>query len=463
MLLRSANRPRFLLFLIQSYLFALLFDAILRKWLLPGLSSQVMMIKQVIAILIVLTGIFSVKKFSGWEKSFAIVGLCVLITSLIAGHGNLAVTLYGCLPYWFGLTISYIIGKTLCKKDLLTIGKLLIYTSIFNSLLIILQYILPVNNILNYTGGKIAENITGLSAAELAGIYRPAGIFMHATQSGLFMLLSFTLILYFLLIETKFIKRKIIITAGFFDAIACVCSVSRTVIFIHIGTFLFFSYFCSRGDFFKKTFKSIFYAIPIIAILMLTPFGQNAINNILTRFDEASRVQYSKKSTIEGTLADIWNRNVNYNVNAIINPHTIKGDTIPFWGYGQGISTQIGGKLLNIKTKSGFALAEFDGLRIMCESGYIFGWIIIFIRLGYSFRFVPQLGKLRKHKKYLSIVLFPPFLISFYLINTWGNVFLSNWAFLCGGLFLAAYRVEKQNKKNKYENISISSYRKSKC
>lgn len=453
MLFKSANRPSFLLFLIQAYLFAVLFDAILRKWLLPELSSQIMMVKQIIAILIVFTGMSFAKKFSGWEKSFAIVGFCVFITSLIAGHGDLTVTLYGCLPYWFGLTTSHVIGYTLNKKDLLDISKFLIYISIFNSLLIIIQYLLPVNNILNYTGGEVAENIRGLSAAKLAGIYRPAGIFMHATQSGLFMLSSFALILYFLLIETKYIKRKIIIAACFLDVIACVCSVSRTVIFMHIGTFLFFSYFCSQGDFFKKTFKFILYATPIIIVLMLTQFGKNATNNIIARFDEASRVQYSKKSTIEGSLADLWDRNAAYNVNAIINPHTIKGDTIPFWGYGQGISTQIGGKLLNINSKSGFALAEFDGLRIMCESGYIFGWLIIFIRLGYSFRFIPQLGKLRTQKKYLSIVLFPSFLLSFYLINTWGNVFLSNWAFLCGGLFLAAYRVEKRNfkKQNKYE------------
>lgn len=447
MLFNSINRSKVLLLLIQFYIFALLFDAIVRKWLLPGLSSQVMMVKQIIAVLIVLKGISSIKELSCWEKSFAFIGLCVFIISLLAGHGNFTVALYGCLPYWFGLTTSYIIGQTLNRKDLQSIGKLIIYTSIFNSLLIIVQYLLPVNNILNYTGGTVAENITGLSAAELAGTYRPAGIFMHATQSGLFMLLSFALILYFLLIDTKSIKRKVIVIACFLDVIACICSVSRTVIFMHIGTLLFFSYFCHNRDFIKKTLKLTFYAIPIIIVLILTPFGQNAISNIMTRFDEASRIQYKKKSTAEGTIADLWNRNVTYNINAIIDPHTIKGDTIPFWGYGQGISTQIGGKLLDVKSKSGFAYAEFDGLRIMCESGYLFGWLTIIIRLGYSFRFLPQLNKLKRRRKYLCIILFPPFLISFYLINTWGNVFLSNWAFLCGGLFLASHRMAQQNRK----------------
>lgn len=447
MLFNSSNRSKFLLLLIQFYMFALLFDGIVRKWLLPELTSQIMMVKQAIAVLIVLKGISTIKKLSGWEKSFAIVGLCVFITSLLTGHGNLTVAMYGCLPYWFGLTTSYIIGKTLNKKDLLATSKLIIYTSIFNSLLIIVQYQLPVNNILNYTGGEVAENITGLAAAELAGLYRPAGIFMHATQAGVFMLLSFALILYFLLIGTKYIRREAIIIACFLDIIACVCSVSRTVIFMHIGTLLFFSYFCTNGDFIKKSFKSILYATPIIIVFILTPFGQNAISNITARFNEASRVQYTKKTTVEGTITDLWNRNVTYNINAIIDPHTIKGDTIPFWGYGQGISTQIGGKLLNINSKSGFSFAEFDGLRIMCESGYLFGWLIIIIRLGYSFRFLSQLGKLKKRRKYLCIMLFPPFLISFYLINTWGNVFLSNWAFLCGGLFLASYRMAKQNRK----------------
>ena len=192
-------------------------------------------------------------------------------------------------------------------------------------------------------------------------------------------------------------------------------------------------------------FKMSYVLIPILFIVTLSPVGNKAIDNLERRFTEASKVQSGNISTTEGTLNDLWNRNVVYNVEALINPHTMDGNSIPFMGYGQGLSTQIGGKILNLKMgKSGFALAEWDGLRIMCESGYILGWLIIFIRLGYVFRFIPRLKFYRKKNQFLTICLFLPFLMSFYLLNTWGNLFVSNFAFLVGGLFLSASKNEYQ-------------------
>ena len=183
----------------------------------------------------------------------------------------------------------------------------------------------------------------------------------------------------------------------------------------------------------------------MLILLTFSKLGSSAINNVSKRFDEASRVQYGKVSTSEGTLNDIFYRNIWYNVDAVLDPHTIDGNSIPFWGYGQGMSTQIGGKLLNVKSgRSGFALAEWDGLRIMCESGYILGWLILFIRLGYVFRFIPHLAFYKKENQFLTLSLFLPFLLSFYLLNTWGNVFLANYAFFAGGFFLSVSMNEKQ-------------------
>ena len=193
----------------------------------------------------------------------------------------------------------------------------------------------------------------------------------------------------------------------------------------------------------KIILKNLPFAIIGLVLLSCLPIISSATDTILARFADASVDQYAGKGTIEGTLLDLYYRNVVYNIEAIINPKTFDGETIPFWGYGQGMSTQVGGRLLGITENAGFALAEWDGLRIMCESGYFFGWTIIFIRMGYAFRYLFSIKTFKQKHNYLSLIILPAFLVTFYLLNNWGNLFLSNMSFLVGGIFLASkkYRI----------------------
>ena len=431
--------------LILFFLLSIIYDGVFRKWLLAPFSVPLMMVKQVIAILICLNNFSVFPRMSVWEKSFIFVGTIAFLTTLAFGHQNLTVAIYGCLPFWFGLPICFIISNKIQVSDLIAYIKIVIYSSILNSVLMILQFQLSPSHILNYRGGEVDARIQDMSVSDMSGLFRPAGLFMHDVQSNLFMLLSLVLILYCLLFNKYIISRKTLIIAFLLEMFACVCSASRTCIFLHFGTILFFVFYCMKRKNLRILFKMSYVLIPILFIVTLSPVGNKAIDNLERRFTAASKVQSGNISTTEGTLNDLWNRNVVYNVEALINPHTMDGNSIPFMGYGQGLSTQIGGKILNLKMgKSGFALAEWDGLRIMCESGYILGWLIIFIRLGYVFRFIPRLKFYRKKNQFLTICLFLPFLMSFYLLNTWGNLFVSNFAFLVGGLFLSASKNEYQ-------------------
>lgn len=426
--------------LIYIYIYAILFDGVLRKWVIPMFSTPIMMIKQVVAVLIFLFGIKYWNKMKTLEQSFFFIGVCVFITTMLFGHQNFIVAIYGCLPYWFGLPVCFIIGKSFNYHDLIKIGKILVYTSILNSVLLILQFNLPVTHILNYQSGEIDAGIIGYSISSLQGGFRPSGLFVHNTQNGLFQILSLSYILYFLFFAQKSINKNILIIALVLDIVSLPFSVSRTNIFYQFGVLLFFACFCANREQWWRFFQ--FLPLLIIAFFLLrqVPFVNTAINTLFARFDDASRSQFSGVSTTTGTLMDLYNRNIVYNLKAIFQPQTFDGERAPFWGFGQGMSTQVGGRLLNLKANAGFALAEWDGLRIMCESGYIFGWLIIYIRLAYSFRFLFRIRDMQHKHKYLSLIFLPSFLVSFYLLNNWGNLFLSNFAFMVGGLFLASYR-----------------------
>lgn len=431
--------------LILLFVFSLLFDGVFRKWFLVPFSTQLMMIKQVLAILICVFNVNMYMEMTRWEKSIVLIGILAFLTTLMFGHHNITVAIYGCLPLWFGMPLCFIIGRKLQSADIVFILKLVVYAGLINSVLMILQFNVSPSHILNFTGGDENAGLSTMMVSEMAGTFRPSGLFVYNTHSNLFMLTNFSIVLYMLVSNTNIINRKLIFLSLILELFACVCSASRTCIMLHIGVFVFFLFYCIGSRDRSKMLNLLVCIIPMLILLTFSKLGSSAINNVSKRFDEASRVQYGKVSTSEGTLNDIFYRNIWYNVDAVLDPHTIDGNSVPFWGYGQGMSTQIGGKLLNVKSgRSGFALAEWDGLRIMCESGYILGWLILFIRLGYVFRFIPHLAFYKKENQFLTLSLFLPFLLSFYLLNTWGNVFLANYAFFAGGLFLSVSMKEKQ-------------------
>lgn len=431
--------------LVYLYIYSIVFDGIFRKWLLPQYSTPIMAVKQVLAAIIFVYGYRYWKYFTGWERASLAIGFIAFLTTLAFGHGNIYVALYGCLPFFFGIPLCLIISKILYKDDLIRIGKVFVFVLFVNSILIIAQYNLPITHILNYTAGDV-ERIEDYAISELAGGFRPMGIFYHGTHNSLFSLVALSFLLYFYFFRKGIANKLFLIVVLVLDIVASVCSVSRTNIFLHIGLIAFFFLVISNFKTKRNFVLSILIFLPIFYFFVQkTTFFTGAIENLENRFENASEAQYAGESTLQGTINDVWYRSVQYHLNAIIDPKTFDDQSPPFWGFGQGMSTQIGGRLLNVgDSRSGFTLAEFDGLRIMCESGLLLGWSIIFLRLGYVLRFLIKAVRFKRQKYFLAFCLLPPFFISFYLLSNWGNIFTANMSFIIGGLFLASMKIRQK-------------------
>lgn len=449
-IIKKYKSRSYLVRLIFLFMFFTIFDGIFRKWLFPSLSIPIMVIKQIIAIWIVFKASHYYSKFGAWEKSFMIVGGIVFVTSLLFGHQNLLVAIWGCLPYFFGLTLCCIIANVLSFDDICTIGKIIVYFVPINAALTAIQLILPAGHWLNYKAGGEIE-YESISAIELMGGFRPSGIFMSTGTLSLYLLMAMEFLLYFLFINQNVIKNKILLIIAYLCCwTTSICAVSRTCVFYVLGMTAYALFFLIIKD--RKTLSRVIRYSVIFAfafgLLLSTPLGESATENMGNRFTAASESNVgTKKSTLYGTVYDIYNRNIAYMVNGLIDPKTESGAPVPFLGYGQGMSTQVGGRLLYGENKSkdiGFALAEWDGLRIVCESGLMLGLVILFIRLGYVFRFFGSLVSYSRRNMYMSVFLYPTFLLTFFVMNTWGNVTNASFAFLSGGMFLAAKRIESQ-------------------
>lgn len=426
--------------LIFIYIYTTIFDGIFRKWILPQMSDVLMIVKSVIAVAIFFEGMRYWNRFTKWEISSILLGYLSFVLTLLVGHGNLAVAIFGVFPLFIGIPVCFIIGQELKQADLIKICKGFVYVAIVNSVFIVIQFLLPVTHLLNFGGGS-TEGIEGASVASLEGGFRPPGIFYHNTQVVAFCSFAFALMLYFYFIRKNEIRKYVLTIAIILELIAVVFSSSRTNVFVHLIVFSFFFFFTTNAKRKMKFLKVVVLSLPLLIAIASTNLLESAFDNLGSRFENASQSQYRGVSTLEGTINDLIYRGVIYNLDALIEPKTFSGEDPPFWGFGQGMGTQVGGRLMELgKSTAGFALAEWDGLRIMCESGLLVGWLIIFVRVGYVFRFLFMISYLRKKRKFLPLCILPSFLIMFYLTSTWGNVFICNFAFIVGGLFLASLR-----------------------
>ena len=440
---RAVDKALRLRYLIYAYFFLLLYDGILRKWIFPDYDNIIMVIKQAVAVLVVFYGGQQITRLTGWEKAAVWGGIVTFLLTLLVGHGNLVVALWGCYPWLIGFPLCYIIAKGLRYNDIDRMGKIIVYTSIVNSLLIILQFSMPIDSWINYQGGEVNDRMSRFSVSELYGLFRPAGIFMHYSHSALFTLLALSFQSYFFLYRKEVMNKWMLYMAVLLLFITIPFAISRIMIFYIVGFVAYLIILVMSAKNRWRLAKAFIVSLPLLYVVSTTSSAKRAWRTMMKRFDVAVMVQYGETSTASGTMTDIYDRGVVYNIKALTDPKTLDGDDVPFWGYGQGMSTQVGGRLLGLREHAGFSLAEFDGLRIVCESGLFLGWILLFIRLGYVLRFLPRVWRNQEREGKLTAILFPSFFISFFLYTTWGNSFQMCFAFMTGGLFLTSLKDDK--------------------
>ena len=160
---------------VYVYFLFLILEGALRKWFLPGLATPLLVVRDPIALILLIVA---------WQKNFLPVNIylitiyCVsilsLITTLIVGHGNLTVALYGLRILLIHFPMLFLIGAIFDQEDVLTLGKLILIISIPMALLIAIQFYSPQSAFVNRGVGGDVEG-AGFDGA--MGFFRPPGTF----------------------------------------------------------------------------------------------------------------------------------------------------------------------------------------------------------------------------------------------------------------------------------------------
>jgi len=411
---------------IWLYFLLLIFEGALRKWALPSLAAPLLIVRDPIALYLLLVGI-SYGFFKNNTYVYILWGISFLsfVMTLVVGHGNMYVAIYGLRIMALHFPLIFVIAKVFDKNDVIAMGKMLLYIHIGMTLLVAVQFYSPQTAWVNRGIGGDTE---GSGFGSTNDFFRVPGTFSFTNGLSIFYGLVAAFNLYFLIdYNNKVIPKWLLIASTVCLLAAIPLSISRTVFFEIILSFLFYVVVIARNP--KMVGRLIIAGVfGVVAFFTLSNFSffQTAVGAFIDRFTTANETE----GGVQGVFLD---RFLGGMVGAL------KNDDIPFFGKGIGMGTNVGAQILS--GSRGFLVAEGEWGRLIGEMGLFLGLIVIYIRMAFVVYFAKYAWKAIAHSNFL-----PWMLLSFVAANIlqgqWAQPTSLGFSVIGGGLLLASLNTE---------------------
>jgi hypothetical protein len=410
--------------MLWVYFLLIIFEGALRKWILPFLSSPLLIVRDPIALYLIVLANQRGMIYSGYAKSMIVVGIISLFTAMAFGHGNLGVALYGARILVLHFPVIFIMGKYFNFDDVIKVGKVTMWIAIPMIVLVTMQFYSPQSAFVNRgVGGD--ESGAGFSGA--MGYLRPPGTFSFTNGNSLFFSFVAVFVFYFWLSGLKINKLSLIgATVALMASIPL--SISRTLLFTTIVSGIFTLIAVSRKP--KYFSKVLGAAIGIIALFMIVSqldMFKTASGAFMARFEGANE----SEGGVESVLVDRYLGGLLTALKSAANQ--------PFFGYGIGLGSGLGAQIFGIPRPEG------EWATITWEMGVIFGFVVIIVRMGFSLEML-----IAGYKLLVKGNILPWILLSFLLLNVpqaqWKQPTSLGFGILIGGLQLASMRQPKRMK-----------------
>ena len=411
----------------KIYFFLLFFEGALRKWVLPGFAAPLLIVRDPIAIwmlyLATSTGIIVINDYI---KVIWGITAVAFFTTLIFGHGNLVVALYGFRITAFHFPLIFILARILTREDVQKAGEVLLKINIAMTLLVAIQFFSPQTAWVNRgVGGEEGSGFMGA-----ADYFRVPGTFSFTNGLSLFYGLVAPFILYFWISGQKrkpaFRILLIISTVCLLAAIPL--SVSRTVLFEIVITLIFLlAAGSSSRALWGRLIMTVVFGSVILMILQNFSFFKTATFVFTERFTSANE----QEGGVEGVFLDRF-------LGGMIGAIGGYGDS-PFWGHGLGMGTNAGAKLMSGNIQ--FLIAEQEWGRLIGESGILLGMGMILVRCYLTYKLL-KLSWSAVGMNNLLPWLLASFSLLMLLQGQWAQPTALGFAALSVGLTIAAFKVQ---------------------
>lgn len=423
---RAAAAIRLLKQGIWLYFLLLIFEGALRKWFLPFLSTPLLIIRDPIALYLVILA---------WKRGLLGVNLSVIImvfisiiaiyTAFFFGHGSLPVAIYGARITLFHFPLIFVIARVFDRRDVERLGRITLWISMMMALLIALQFFSPQSAWVN-RGLEGSNEGAGFSGA--MGYFRPPGTFSFTNGTSLFFGFVACYICYFWLSPAK-VNKLLLIGSTISLIMAIPLSISRGL-FLSVGVSMIFALLAisRKPKYLGKMILSILGIGISVVLLNHIELFQTATKVLTSRFEVGNQLE----GGMEGVLLDRY-------LGGLIGALNHSSDQ-PFFGYGLGMGTNVGSMLLTGRTI--FLISEGEWGRIIGELGPIMGISVVLIRLSLSASLLAS-----SYRRLSRGDLLPWMLLSFGLLTVpqggWAQPTSLGFCTLIAGLILAACRTPK--------------------
>jgi len=417
---------------IWLYIILLFFEGALRKWAFPGWSQPLLIVRDPVLLLIyglaLMSGIVPRSRFMIFLAALALASLC---GSYLAGQNNLWVTLFGLRSNYLHVPLIWVMAEALKRKDVEKIGSFILIVVIPMTILMVIQFKSPIGTWINRgIGDDDLGQIYGAS-----GHIRPPGFFTFITGPMVF----FPLAMAFFLYQVSMVKHGfwwwllVLWPCGAGIVLAIPISISRgtmiATLFV-LAVFLTCLVFGGVTHRLKRLPLKILGRLSLAVILIggclaFTPLFKDAKEVFMDRWDTAAA---ESEGDAVGSL-----------VSRITSAFSQPIDTIertPTFGYGIGVGTNVGARLLSGRT--GFLLAEDEWGRVIMELGPMLGVAFIVFRVCLTaYLGLIAFRALRQNNDLMPMLIFSA-VAWIIMMNQWGQATQLGFAVAGGGLLLAA-------------------------
>jgi hypothetical protein len=373
---------------IWLYFILWIFEGALRKWILPGLATPLLIVRDPVAIYIIYKAFTSKVNFTNQYVVFAWLStvFCLLYT-IMFGHGNLFVGLYGARIMLLHFPLIFIIGSVLINEDVLKMGRVLLGINILASVIVLFQFTSPATAFINIGVG--GEGTSGFSGS--MGYNRPSGTFSFITGLTIFYTAVSVFIFYFWL--SKDYCSKILLYASTIAlVIALPLTISRgaVVSVLIVGLFAIIAAGTNMKSLLRLSFTCVALYMLIIVLQSTTTIFNLGIEVFMNRVNVANGDGGLKESILLRAVDSFLDPILN-----ILDQPMVAGNL--------GMGSNAGSQMLNGQVK--FIISEGEMGRLAGERGLFLGGMIIILRIFLGVSLIIKSWILPKAQKVLPFIL----------------------------------------------------------
>ena len=354
-----------ILSLVWLYFALIIFEGALRKWVLPGMATPLLIVRDPVVLIALVLGFACGKlQLNGYIVTIGLISVATLLLTLTVGHGDAVVAVFGWRCNFLHFPFIFLMGRVLSSLDVRLMGQWFMFLSIPMVALMSVQFYSPQGSFWNLGIGGAGDG--GFDGA--MGYRRPPGTFSFTNGIGAF----YPLVAAFCM-NALFDSRgrgKLLATAAAASTLASIpFSISRTVA-LGVGLVAFGSVIALARS--GKNIQRVFLGISVIVLtIFLLSFvsGLNApIEAFLYRWESSTtNAEGGANQAIIGRI-----------FGDLLGSFNISDANNMLVGAGLGMGTNVGSKLLTGDVT--FLISEGEWGRVIGEMGLPLGLLFIGLR-----------------------------------------------------------------------------------